>query len=172
MSAPYIEMNLNGQPAQLAADSSGNVLSALRHHLGLTATRLGCGQEQCGACHVLINGQSKPSCQMPLVALQAAKVVTLESHVNNNLPSTPYLKALQSAFIAEHAAQCGYCTSGLLISATALLMNAQASVSEKQIRDALEPHLCRCGAHNRILRAVKTAARQCGLKLIDAEVSA
>ena len=172
MSAPYIEMNLNGQPAQLAADSSGNVLSALRHHLGLTATRLGCGQEQCGACHVLINGQSKPSCQMPLVALQAAKVVTLESHVNDNLPSTPYLKALQSAFIVEQAAQCGYCTSGLLISATALLMNAHGTVSDLQIREALEPHLCRCGAHNRVLRAVKKAALQCGLKVLDSEVSA
>ncbi len=172
MSAPYIEMNLNGQPAQLAAGSSGNVLSALRHHLGLTATRLGCGQEQCGACHVLINGQSKPSCQMPLEALQAAKVVTLESHVNDDLPSTPYLKALQLAFIVEQAAQCGYCTSGLLISATALLMNAHGTVSDLQIREALEPHLCRCGAHNRVLRAVKKAALQCGLKVLDSEVSA
>ena len=171
MSAPYIEMNLNGQPAQLAAGSSGNVLSALRHHLGLTATRLGCGQEQCGACHVLINGQSKPSCQMPLEALQAAKVVTLESHVNDDLPSTPYFKALQAAFIEAQAAQCGYCTSGLLISATALLMNAHETVSELQIREALEPHLCRCGTYNRVLRAVKNAAVQCGLKVLHAEVS-
>jgi nicotinate dehydrogenase subunit A len=82
------------------------------------------------------------------------------------------LKALQSAFIAEQAAQCGYCTSGLLISAAALLMNAHENISDVQIREALEPHLCRCGIHNRVLKAVKKAALQCGLKLTQSEVSA
>jgi nicotinate dehydrogenase subunit A len=139
--------------------------------LDLTATRYGCGQEQCGACHVLIDGQSKPTCQLPVDTLQGRSVVTLESAQNPDLPSTPYLKALQTAFIAEQAAQCGYCTSGLLISATALLMNAHETVSELQIREALEPHLCRCGAHNRVLRAVRKAAVQCGLKVLHAEVS-
>jgi aerobic-type carbon monoxide dehydrogenase small subunit (CoxS/CutS family) len=133
--------------------------------LGLTATRLGCGQEQCGACHVLLNGHSKPSCQMPIDALQGAHVVTLESYGVDDLQSTPFLRALQSAFIDEQAAQCGYCTSGLLISATALLMNAHVNVSDLQIREALAPHLCRCGTHNRVLRAVKKAALQCGLKV-------
>jgi nicotinate dehydrogenase subunit A len=140
--------------------------------LGLTASRFGCGQEQCGACHVLIDGQSKPSCQLPVEALLGRSVVTLESAQNSDLPSTPYLKALQSAFFNEQAAQCGYCTSGLLISATALLMNAQETVSDLQIREALEPHLCRCGTHNRVLRAVKKAALQCGLKVTPSEVSA
>jgi aerobic-type carbon monoxide dehydrogenase small subunit (CoxS/CutS family) len=88
------------------------------------------------------------------------------------LPSTPLLKALQAAFIDEQAAQCGYCTSGLLISATALLMNAHETVSDLQIREALEPHLCRCGTHNRVLRAVKNAALQYGLKVMPSEVSA
>jgi nicotinate dehydrogenase subunit A len=119
----------------------------------------------------LIDGQSKPSCQLPLEALLGRNVATLESAQNPDLTSTPYLKALQSAFIAEQAAQCGYCTSGLLISATALLMNANETVSDLQIREALEPHLCRCGAHNRVLRAVKQAALQCGLKVSASKVS-
>lgn len=166
------QLNVNGQVVTFKSGADSTALQTIRNQLGLTASRYGCGQEQCGACHVLVDGQSKPSCQLPVDALVGRSVVTLESAQNSDLPSTPYLKALQSAFIAEQAAQCGYCTSGLLISATALLMNAQATVSEQQIREALEPHLCRCGAHNRILRAVKTAARQCGLKLVDAVVSA
>jgi nicotinate dehydrogenase subunit A len=140
--------------------------------MGLTATRYGCGQEQCGTCHVLIDGQSKPTCHLPMDALVGRSVVTLESAQNPDLPSTPFLKALQSAFIGEQAAQCGYCTSGLLISATALLMSAHEAVSDQQIREALESHLCRCGAHVRILRAVKKAALQCGLKVVGSEVSA
>jgi aerobic-type carbon monoxide dehydrogenase small subunit (CoxS/CutS family) len=151
---------------------SGNVLELLRHQLGLTASRYGCGQEQCGACHVLIDGQSKPSCQLPVDALVGRSVVTLESAQNPDLPSSPFLKALQSAFVDEQAAQCGYCTSGLLISATALLMNDHEAVSDVQIREALEPHLCRCGTHNRVLRAVKKAAHLCGLKVSQAEVAA
>ena len=166
------QLNVNGQVVTFKSGADSTALQTIRNQLGLTASRYGCGQEQCGACHVLVDGQSKPTCQLPVDALVGRSVVTLESAQNPDLPSTPNLKALQSAFIAEQAAQCGYCTSGLLISATALLMNAQATVSEQQIREALEPHLCRCGAHNRILRAVKTAARQCGLKLIDVEVSA
>lgn len=172
MSAQHIETHINGQAVQWAAGTADNVLSALRHRMGLTASRLGCGQEQCGACHVLVNGLSKPSCQLPIEALQGAQVVTLESHVNPDLVSTPYLKALQSAFTSEQAAQCGYCTSGLLISATALLMNAHDTVSDLQIREALEPHLCRCGTHNRVLSAVKKAALGCGLKVIASEVTA
>jgi aerobic-type carbon monoxide dehydrogenase small subunit (CoxS/CutS family) len=91
--------------------------------------------------------------------------------MNLDLPSTPFLRALQLAFMEEQAAQCGYCTSGLLISATALLMNASGTVSDLQIRAALDPHLCRCGSHNRVLKAVKKAALQCGLKIASSEVS-
>jgi nicotinate dehydrogenase subunit A len=172
MSVKQIETRINGQVIRWEADLGGNVLGALRHRLGLTASRLGCGQEQCGACHVLLNGQSKPSCQMPIEALDGANLLTLESHAVDGLQSTPFLRALQSAFIAEQAAQCGYCTSGLLISATALLMNAHENVSDLQIREALETHLCRCGAHQRVFRAVKNAAMQCGLKVTQTEVSA
>jgi nicotinate dehydrogenase subunit A len=166
------QLNVNGQVVTFKSGADSTALQTIRNQLGLTASRYGCGQEQCGACHVLIDGQSKPSCQMPVDALVGRRVVTLESAQNPDLPSTPYLKALQAAFMNEQAAQCGYCTSGLMISATALLMNAQESVSDLQIREAMEPHLCRCGTHNRVLRAVKQAALQCGLKVTQSEVSA
>ena len=166
------QLNVNGQVVTFGSDANNTALQTIRNQLGLTASRYGCGQEQCGACHVLIDGQSKPNCQLPVDALVGRSVVTLESAQNPDLPSTPYLKELQLSFIVEQAAQCGYCTSGLLISATALLMNAHGTVSDLQIREALEPHLCRCGAHNRVLRAVKKAALQCGLKVLDSEVSA
>jgi nicotinate dehydrogenase subunit A len=166
------QLNVNGQVVTFKSSADSTALQLIRHSLGLTASRYGCGQEQCGGCHVLIDGQSKPSCQISVDALLGRSVVTLESAQNPDLPSTPYLKALQSAFIDQQAAQCGYCTSGLLISATALLMNAHETVSDLQIREALEPHLCRCGAHNRVLRAVKQAALQCGLKVSASKVSA
>jgi aerobic-type carbon monoxide dehydrogenase small subunit (CoxS/CutS family) len=172
MSAMQIETQVNGQSVLWTSDAGANLLQTLRNQMGLTATRYGCGQEQCGACHVLIDGQSKPICQLSVDALVGRSVVTLESAQNPELLSTPFLRALQSAFMAEQAAQCGYCTSGLLISATALLMNANGTVSDLQIREALEPHLCRCGTHNRVLTAVKKAALQCGLKIANSEVSA
>lgn len=164
------QLNVNGQVVTFKSSADSTALQLIRNQLGLTASRYGCGQEQCGACHVLIDGHSKPSCQISVDALVGRSVVTLESAQNPDLPSTPYLKALQSTFIAEQAAQCGYCTSGLLIGATALLMNAHETLSERHIREALEPHLCRCGTHLRVLRAVKIAAVQCGLKVISTEV--
>jgi nicotinate dehydrogenase subunit A len=167
-----LQLFINGQVVNVQSAADSTALQAIRNQRGLTASRFGCGQEQCGACHVLIDGQSKPSCQLPVEALVGRSVVTLESTQNPDLPSTPYLKALQAAFIDEQAAQCGYCTSGLLISAAALLMSAHETVSDLQIREALEPHLCRCGTHNRVLRAVKKAALQCGLKVTPSEVSA
>jgi nicotinate dehydrogenase subunit A len=167
-----LQLFINGQVVNVQSAADSTALQAIRNQRGLTASRFGCGQEQCGACHVLIDGQSKPSCQLPVEALVGRSVVTLESAQNLELPSTPYLKALQSAFVDEQAAQCGYCTSGLLISAAALLMSAHETVSDLQIREALEPHLCRCGTHNRVLRAVKKAALQCGLKVTPSEVLA
>ena len=107
---------------------------------------------------MLINGQSKPSCQLPLEALQAAKVITLESHVKDDLPSTPYFKALQAAFIEAQAAQCGYCTSGMIMQAQSLL-DRNPKPTESEVRTALDGDLCRCGAHNRIVRAVMRAAQ-------------
>jgi nicotinate dehydrogenase subunit A len=158
------QLNVNGQVVTFKPGADSTALQTIRNQFGLTASR-------CGACHVLIDGQSKPICQLPADALVDHSVVTLESAQNKDLPSTPFLKALQLSFSAEQAAQCGYCTSGLLISATALLMNASGTVSDLQIRAALDPHLCRCGSHNRVLKAVKKAALQCGLKIASSEVS-
>ena len=166
------QLNVNGQVVSFKSGADTTALQTIRNHLGLTASRYGCGQEQCGACHVLIDGQSKPTCQLPAETLVGRSIATLESASNLDLPSTPFLRALQSTFLEAQAAQCGYCTSGLLISATALLMNASGTVSDLQIRAALDPHLCRCGSHNRVLKAVKKAALQCGLKIANSEVSA
>ena len=167
-----LQLKVNGQVIDLKSVTESTALQTIRKHLGLTASRYGCGQEQCGACHVLIDGQSKPTCQLPAETLVGRSIATLESAMNLDLPSTPFLRALQSAFMEEQAAQCGYCTSGLLISATALLMNASGTVSDLQIRTALDPHLCRCGSHNRVLKAVRKAALQCGLKIDGTGVSA
>ena len=167
-----LQLKVNGQVIDLKSVTESTALQTIRNQLGLTASRYGCGQEQCGACHVLIDGQSKPTCQLPAETLVGRSIATLESASNLDLPSTPFLRALQSAFLEAQAAQCGYCTSGLLISATALLMNASGTVSDLQIRTALDPHLCRCGSHNRVLKAVRKAALQCGLKIDGSEVSA
>jgi len=167
-----LQLKVNGQVIDLKSVTESTALQTIRKQLGLTASRYGCGQEQCGACHVLIDGQSKPTCQLPTEALVGRSMATLESAINFDLPSTPFLRALQSAFIEEQAAQCGYCTSGMLISATALLMNAHGTISDLQIREALEPHLCRCGTHNRVLKAVQKAALQCGLKIAKPAVPA
>ena len=167
-----LQLKVNGQVIDLKSVTESTALQTIRKQLGLTASRYGCGQEQCGACHVLIDGQSKPTCQLPTEALVGRSMATLESAINFDLPSTPFLRALQSAFIKEQAAQCGYCTSGMLISATALLMNAHGTISDLQIREALEPHLCRCGTHNRVLKAVQKAALQCGLKIAKPAVPA
>jgi nicotinate dehydrogenase subunit A len=168
----FHQLNVNGQVVTFKSGADSTALQTIRNQLGLTASRYGCGQEQCGACHVLIDGQSKPTCQLPAGTLVGRSIATLESAMNLDLPSTPFLRALQSAFLEAQAAQCGYCTSGLLISATALLMNASGTVSDLQIRTALDPHLCRCGSHNRVLKAVRKAALQCGLKIDGSEVSA
>ena len=128
------------------------LLYLLRHELGLKGTRFGCGANQCGACHVLIDGRSLPACDTPLWAAQGKTIVTVEG-----LAAKDALHPLQQAFIDEQAAQCGYCLSGILISAAELLAR-QPQADEAQVRAALDKHLCRCGSHNRIVRAVLRAA--------------
>ena len=128
------------------------LLYLLRHELGLKGTRFGCGANQCGACHVLIDGHSLPACDTPLWAVQGKTIVTVEG-----LAAKGTLHPLQQAFIDEQAAQCGYCLSGILISAAELLAH-QPQADEAQVRAALDKHLCRCGSHNRIVRAVLRAA--------------
>ena len=157
MSAMEISTQINGQSVFWQEDEASTALGLLRHQLGLTASRFGCGLEQCGACHVLIDGQSKPTCQLPAADLKGRQVVTLESAQNDVLPSTPYLKALQAAFVAEQAAQCGYCINGMVMQSVDLL-SKNPRPSEGLIQQALAANLCRCGTHTRIVKAVKRAS--------------
>lgn len=149
-------LQVNGAERDVQAEESTPLLYLLRHDLGLKGTRFGCGVNQCGACHVLIDGHSVPACDTPLWATEGKPVVTVEG-----LGEAGVLHPLQQAFIDEQAAQCGYCLSGILISAAALLAR-QPQANESQVRAALDRHLCRCGSHNRIVRAVLRAAEVMG----------
>jgi nicotinate dehydrogenase subunit A len=149
-----IKLNVNGSERTVEADPASSLLGVLRNQLGLTGTRYGCGANQCGACHVLIEGQAVAACDTPLWAAAGKNIVTVEGL---GTPERPH--PLQRAFIAEQACQCGYCLSGVLISAAALLKR-NPNPSEVEVRAALDRNLCRCGAHNRIVRAVQRAAKE------------
>ena len=149
-----IAFTLNGAPTTLDLPDDVPLLAALREGAGLSGPRFGCGVEACGACHVLLDGRSVPSCMLPLSAVAARAVVTVEGLGSEDAPHP-----LQTAFLDEQAGQCGYCLSGILVSAAALLA-ANPDPDEAAIRAALDPHLCRCGSHNRIIRAVLRAARE------------
>ena len=140
-------ISVNGTVRSVQADPGARLVDVLRDELGLVGTRLGCGENACGACHVLIDGRSVAACDTPLWATVGHAVTTVEG-----LPP-----ALREAFVAEQAAQCGFCSSGMLVAAAALLRQ-QPQPSDAQVRQALDGHLCRCGAHNRIVRAVLRAA--------------
>jgi nicotinate dehydrogenase subunit A len=146
------QLQVNGQVRTVAADGNTPLLYVLRNDCGLTATRFGCGSGQCGSCQVLLDGVSVAACDTPLWAVAGKPVVTVEG-----LGVDGHLHPLQQAFIDEQAAQCGYCLSGILISATALLAS-NPRPSEQEVQLALDKHLCRCGSHNRIVRAVLRAA--------------
>jgi aerobic-type carbon monoxide dehydrogenase small subunit (CoxS/CutS family) len=145
-------LRVNGASHQLDVPPRTTLLAALRDELNLTGTRFGCGFGQCGACYVLVDGRAVASCLMTVEAASGAEVTTVEGLAHGD-----ELTALQEAFIATDAMQCGYCTSGMLISATALLAN-DPRPSEDAIRDALAPHLCRCGVYVRAVDAVNRAA--------------
>src|SRR5437762_8897600 len=152
--AERFSFRVNGTEYTLDADGRTPLLDVLRNTLRLKGTRFGCGAEQCGACFVLVEGHAIAACKTPLWAVERKSVTTVEGL---GRPETPH--PLQQAFIAEQAAQCGYCTSGMLISAAALLAR-NPDPSEAQVRAALDRNLCRCGAHNRIVRAVLRAAKE------------
>jgi nicotinate dehydrogenase subunit A len=152
--AERFTFQLNGSERTLVADSATPLLDVLRNTFRLKGTRFGCGAEQCGACFVLIEGHAAPACNTPLWAV-AGKVVTTVEGLGR--PDAPH--PLQRAFIAEQAAQCGYCTSGMLISAAALLQRSPRP-TEIEVRRALDRNLCRCGSYNRIVRAVLRAATE------------
>lgn len=148
------DLELNGQRISLQAQAGQSLLDVLRNTLGLRATRMGCGQGQCGACRVMVDGHAVASCETPMWSVRGKQVTTLEGL---GQPGAPH--PLQTAFMEEQAMQCGFCTSGILISAAALLKR-QPQADRQAIVQALDGHLCRCGAHNRVLRAIeKTIAR-------------
>ncbi len=146
-------LRVNGAEVSVAADPGTPLLSVLRDPLGLTGTRFGCGANQCGACHVLLGERAVASCDLPLWGVGDREITTVEG-----LGTADHPHPLQSAFIAEQAMQCGYCVSGILISAAALLRR-NPDPSEAEVRAALDRNLCRCGAHNRMVRAVLRAAK-------------
>jgi len=149
-----LRLRVNGRERETPASGSTTLLQALREGLGLAAARFGCGTEQCGACVVLMDGTPIYSCTLPARAAAGRSITTLEG-----LAAEGSASALQRALIDEQAAQCGYCISGIAMRATALLA-ANPDPTEDQVRSALDPHLCRCGSHNRIVRAVLAAARE------------
>jgi nicotinate dehydrogenase subunit A len=155
--AERFQLTVNGVQSELEASSDTALLYALRNDLGLKGTRFGCGSGQCGACFVLIDGNPAPACDTPLWAAAGKRITTVEG-----LSKGGELHPLQHAFLAEQAAQCGYCTSGILISAAALLAR-NPRPTESEVRAALDRNLCRCGSHNRMVRAVLRAASEIAL---------
>ena len=148
-----IELEVNGVRRSLAADPDTPLLYALRNDLDLKGSRYGCGSGQCGACFVLVDGRAMPSCDMPLWSAEGKKITTVEGLGNGAL------HAVQKALIAEQAAQCAFCASGVAVSAAALLLTNK-NPTEDEIRSALDRNLCRCGAHNRMVRAILRAAKE------------
>jgi nicotinate dehydrogenase subunit A len=149
-----ITLDVNGERRNTPAAPDTPLLYVLRNDLELNAAKYGCGFGQCGACTVMLDGGAIRSCVTPVSAVAGKKIVTLEG-----LGSAAKPGALQRAFIAEQAAQCGYCIAGMMMSAQALL-DRSADPSEAEIRSALSGNLCRCGTHNRIVRAVRRAAKE------------
>ena len=149
-----IPLKVNGQNHRIDADADMPLLYALRNDLKLHGPRFGCGKGQCGACSVMVDGQVVRSCVTPVSSVGRRNVTTLEGLGSSAKPSV-----VQQAFIDEQAAQCGYCINGMVMSATALLQRKRQP-SEAEIREALAGHLCRCGTHTRIIKAVQRAAQQ------------
>lgn len=147
-----IELSINGRLIELETDPTKPLLYVLREELGLRGTRFGCGSEVCGACMVLIDDNAEFSCSREVGTCRGREITTLEG-----LSGDGHLHPLQQALIDEQAGQCGYCLSGIQISAIALLRR-NPTPSRSEIVEALDPNLCRCGVHNRVIRAVKSAA--------------
>jgi nicotinate dehydrogenase subunit A len=147
-----IAFSLNGIDTGVDLPGNTPLLAAIRDHLGLFGTRYGCGAEQCGACMILVDGRAEYSCTRTLDSVEGRTVVTVEGLGN---PAAPH--PLQEAFLAEQAGQCGYCLSGMLVSAASLLRSSP-DPDAAAVRQALNGNLCRCGAHNRIISAVLRAA--------------
>ena len=149
-----MELRVNGEQHHVEADPDTPLLWVLRDELGLTGTKYGCGLEQCGACAVLCDGRAVLSCATPADAFLGRELRTIEGVAAGGV-----MHALQRAFVAEQAAQCGYCVPGILIALVALFERTRTP-SDAEVTATLANHLCRCGAHPRMLRAVQRAARE------------
>ena len=149
-----IEFNVNGARRTVIADADTPLIYILRNDLKLKGTRFGCGQGVCGCCTVLLDGRSVQSCNTPVSAAEARTVTTIEG-----LGSGAALHPLQEAFIEEQAGQCGYCLTGIIMGAAALL-DRNPSPTDAHIRSELDIHLCRCGSYDRILRAIRRASQK------------
>jgi nicotinate dehydrogenase subunit A len=149
-----VNITVNGTTHTVSADPNTPLLYILRNDLGLNGPKFGCGLAQCGACKVIIGKDAVTSCSVPLGAVGNQPVTTLEGLGTLDKPHP-----VQRAFIAEQAAQCGYCTNGLIVTAKALLDRVR-DPSEAAIKEELASNLCRCGTHNRVVRAIRRAAEE------------
>jgi aerobic-type carbon monoxide dehydrogenase small subunit (CoxS/CutS family) len=153
-----IEFRLNGRPVQLDVDGDRHLLWVLRTDFALTGTKYGCGASHCGACTALVNGRAVRTCTLPMRKVAGKDVVTIEG-----LASDGKLQPIQQAFVEHGALQCGFCTSGMILSAHALL-TTHPHPTRQQIIEGMDNNLCRCGAHRRIIRAIEAAsARMAGV---------
>jgi len=150
--AQNVTLRVNGRSRAVNAEADTPLLYALRNDLGLNGPKYGCGLSQCGACTVIVGGEAVRSCVTTIEAVKGKEIITLEG-----LGSADKPHPVQKAFIAEQAAQCGYCSNGMIMTTKALL-DRNKKPSDAEIREALAGNLCRCGTHMRILRAVKRAA--------------
>lgn len=148
------ELEVNGVRRSVSAAPDTPLLYVLRNHLGLVGSRYGCGTGQCGACFVMVDGKAMPSCDAPLWSVSGKKITTVEG-----LCTGGELHPVQKALLAEQAAQCGYCISGIAVTAAAFL-SQHKNPTEGEVRAMLDRNLCRCGAHNRVVRAVMRAAAE------------
>lgn len=149
----YLTLDINGRNLRLNLPAGTTLLEALRDYAGLTGTKYGCGEGQCGACAALVDGIAKKSCQVTAASLAGKRIVTIEG-----LASGANLHPVQQAFLDHSAFQCGFCTPGMIVAAVALLAR-KPNPSRTEIRDELQAHLCRCGTYPRIVDAVAAAAR-------------
>lgn len=151
-----LTLTVNGDAREVACDPATPLLYVLRNDLDLTGAKLGCGLERCGACAVMIDGEATFCCNRPVGEVTDKEIVTVEA-----LSADETGAAVQQAFVAEGAAQCGYCTAGIVVAATSLLKHNPAP-DRDAIVAGLEHHLCRCGSHARVIAAIARAARELG----------
>ncbi|MGG5818617.1 (2Fe-2S)-binding protein [Falsiroseomonas sp. HW251] len=153
-----VTLSVNGRTVEVDVDPTTPLVFVLRNDLALNGPKLGCGRAQCGACTVLVDGAATRSCHTEVGTIVGRQITTLEGL---GTPQRPH--PLQAAFLAEQAAQCGYCTNGMIMQAAELLATKKDGVTESDVIEALEHNLCRCGTQPRVVRAVMRAARQQGV---------